>query len=90
MLTLFTKLSKQLGTMVKYESSKGRASFFYSYTTKIIAASYSVNARFEHGDAVIAVSLLKTGDHWKIIGLGVDSPACDSPAFFGAGAISPV
>jgi hypothetical protein len=88
--TLFAEWSKKLGKMVQYKGSKGRTSFFYSTTTKIIRGSYLVNAKFEHGDAVIAVSILKTGDQWKIIGLGVDSPVCDSPAFFGVRALSAV
>jgi hypothetical protein len=73
---LFNAFSAGLGKLLENELPVGSA--IVSVTAgegKVIAANYVVKARFEKGDAVIRVSLLKQDDQWRVQGFYIDSPA---------------
>jgi hypothetical protein len=71
---LFQKLSK-LGAMRSFDGVKGDSNV--SYTTndgKVISASYIANARFENGEARIAVHLVQLAGQWQFASFNVNSP----------------
>ena len=63
---LFEKLSK-LGTMRSVDVAKGDANVSYTNTDgKVTTASYIAKAKFENGEARIAVRLVQVSGQWQI------------------------
>ena len=63
---------RTLGPLKKYDGSKGDAnmSFFWPQG-KTITAAYVARAEFDHGTAMIKISLIKLSGGWKILGFNV-------------------
>jgi hypothetical protein len=73
---LFNALSAGLGKLLENEMPVGSATIsITSGEGKVIAANYAVKARFEKGDAIIRITLLKLDDRWRVHGFYIDSPA---------------
>ncbi len=71
---LFNKLSK-LGALRSFGDVKGESNV--SYTTqngKVITASYTATAKFENGDAHIAIRLIQVSGQWQFLLLNINSP----------------
>jgi hypothetical protein len=71
---LFEKLSK-LGAMRTFSDVKGDSNV--SYTThngKVTTASYTATAKFENGEAQIAIRLIQLSDQWQFLLFNVNSP----------------
>lgn len=69
----FRKFSA-LGNLVLYRGSKGESKISITPKTgKIVTAKYEASAKFEHGDAMIDVSLVQRGGRWQVLGLFVKS-----------------
>ncbi|MGZ4981921.1 MAG: hypothetical protein ACXWAB_10795 [Methylobacter sp.] len=71
---LFQKLSK-LGAMRSFGDVKGDANI--SYTTqngKVTTASYVATAKFENGEARIAIRLIQLSGQWQFLLLNFNSP----------------
>ena len=71
---LFQKLSK-LGAMRSFDEVKGDSNV--SYTTrdgKVTTASYIATAKFENGEARIAVRLIQLSGQWQFLLFNVNSP----------------
>jgi hypothetical protein len=63
---------RMLGPLKKYDGSKGDAHIEYFWPRgKTITAVYVARAEFDHGSAMIKLSLIKTDGVWKILGLNV-------------------
>lgn len=71
---LFRKLSG-LGALTRFGKVEGSSNI--SYTTengKVITASYTAQAKFEHGKAQLRIRLIQRAGEWRILGFWVDSP----------------
>jgi len=69
----FRKFSA-LGNLVAYRGSKGESKISITPKTgKLVTANYEASARFEHGDALIDVSLVQRGGRWQVLGFFVKS-----------------
>lgn len=69
---LFDAFSR-LGSLVEYEGAKGDANMSYmTGTGSVVSASYVAKARFQNGDAVFRIVLLKRDGHWMIHNFRVD------------------
>lgn len=71
---LFQKLSS-LGSLRKYQGSKGQATFSYtSQDGKVISASYVAKADFAKGEAEINLKLIQHNGSWQVLSFYVNSP----------------
>lgn len=72
---LFQKLSK-LGALKSLGDVKGDANIFFTTKSgRVITAAYVISAKFENGDARIAVRLLQSpSGQWQFLLLNVNSP----------------
>jgi hypothetical protein len=71
---LFQKLSG-LGALTHYNGSKGTSNIFFDTRKgKIITATYTANATFEHGDAQFSLKLIQHDGQWHYLGFYVNSP----------------
>jgi hypothetical protein len=67
----FSQFSR-LGRMLNYEGSSGDSKMFYSTSAgNTITAQYAAKARFENGEAMFQLSLVKRGQQWQVIRLNV-------------------
>jgi hypothetical protein len=76
---------RELGLMTRYGGAKGDS--YMNLTTqsgKRITAGYAADCDFEHGRALIRISLIKHDDQWSIVGFRVipEKPSVASPAHF--------
>ena len=63
---------RMLGPLKKYDGSKGDAHIGYYWPRgKTVTAVYVARAEFDHGSAMIKLSLVKNAGVWKILGLNV-------------------
>jgi hypothetical protein len=63
---------RMLGPLKKYDGSRGDAHIGYFWPQgKTITAVYVARAEFDHGSAMIKLTLIKTDGVWKILGLNV-------------------
>lgn len=61
-----------LGHLAKYEGSQGESNMaFFSGSGSSISASYTARARFENGEAIFRIALVKRDGQWLIRGLNV-------------------
>lgn len=73
---LFSALAIGLGKVIETDVPVGGS--LVSVTSaqgKVISANYTMKARFEKGDAVIRIALLKVDEQWRVHGFNVDSAA---------------
>jgi len=73
---LFNALAIGLGKVVETDVPVGGS--LVSVTAgegKVVSANYTVKARFEKGEAIIRIALLKLEQQWWVHGFNVDSPA---------------
>lgn len=68
--TLFEK-GLRLGSLVSFEQPIGRAIRSYTTAGSFVAAVYDTKAKFQNGDAVLKLVLVKVGEHWMVNGFGV-------------------
>jgi hypothetical protein len=62
---------RTLGPLKKYDGSKGEANINIGPHGKTISANYVARADFDHGSAMIKLSLIKSDGAWKILGFRV-------------------
>jgi hypothetical protein len=68
--------SPVLGHVQKYEPAQGQAIISAtSQMGRMISGQYVAKVKFEKGDAIITLGLIKHGDQWQILSFNVDSPA---------------
>ena len=71
---LFKKLSA-LGAMQSFSGVKGDSQVFYNAgKDKVTTASYVADAKFENGEAHIAVRLIMVNERWQFLLFNVNSP----------------
>jgi hypothetical protein len=71
---------RMLGPLKKYDGSKGDAHIGYFWPRgKTITAVYVARVEFDHGSAMIKLSLVKTDGVWKILGLNVVPDSFPNP-----------
>ena len=63
---------RTLGSMRKYDGSKGDSNVYFNFPRgKTITAVYVARVEFDHGTAMIKISLIKLDNGWKILGFNV-------------------
>ena len=71
---------RMLGPLKKYDGSKGDAHINYSWPSgKTVTAVYVARAEFDHGAAMIKLSLIRTNGVWKILGIYVAPDSFPNP-----------
>lgn len=71
---LFQKLSA-LGALKHYSGAKGTSNIFFDTKKgKLITATYTADATFEHGDAHFSLKLIQHDGQWQYLGFYVNSP----------------
>ena len=61
-----------LGHLTRYEGSQGEANMaFLSGAGSSVSASYTAKARFENGEAVFRIALVKRDGNWLIQGFNI-------------------
>ncbi len=74
------RLFSRFGGLQKCEPTQGQAIMSATpQTGKMTTAQYTAKATFQHGEAVIKLTLIKHGDQWQVAGFHVDSPAFVPP-----------
>ena len=72
-------LWRTLGPLKKYDGSKGDANVFFGPRGKSITAVYVARVEFDHGSAMIKLSLIKSDGAWKILGMTVTPDSFPNP-----------
>jgi hypothetical protein len=69
-----------LGRLQKCDPAQGQALMSATTQTgKMISAQYNAKAKFEKGEAVVKLGLIKHGDQWQVLSFHVDSAALVPP-----------
>lgn len=73
---LFNAFATGLGALVEIEAPQGTSTISVNAGEgTVTSAQYAYRARFEKGDAIIRIFLLKIDGEWLVHGFNVDSPA---------------
>lgn len=67
MTSLYDKLSR-LGAIVSFEQPKGQALMMYNTAGNSETAAYTIKAKFQNGDALLKLALVKVDGRWMING----------------------
>ena len=71
--SLFAAFAR-IGPLVEYQGAMGEANMFYAVGAgSTVSASYVAKARFQNGDAIFRIALLKRDGHWLIQNFHVDT-----------------
>jgi len=71
---LFQKLSK-LGAMRNFDDVRGNATVSYTIRHgRVVTATYTGNAKFEHGRGYVIVRLIRQSGQWEFLLFQVDAP----------------
>jgi hypothetical protein len=75
---LFDRLS-QFGPLVEYQGATGQATMsYFSGSGSMVSASYDAKARFQNGNAIFQIVLMKRDGRWLIHNFHVDpAPAAE-------------
>lgn len=69
------RLFSTLGAMRSFGGVKGEATMLYTpQQGEVITAYYVADARFENGDAHLAVRLIRRSEQWRFVLFNVNSP----------------
>src|SRR5258706_6334820 len=78
--SLFAAFAR-IGPLVEYQGAMGEANMFYAVGAgSTVSASYVAKARFQNGDAIFRIALLKRNGHWLIQNFHVDTQPNSRPA----------
>jgi hypothetical protein len=69
---LMSAAQRALGAMREYRDSKGQSLMAMTNARSTVSARYVAAARFDRGDALFRVMLVKDGDAWMIEGFHID------------------
>lgn len=72
---LFNAARGTLGPLVEYRGSEGEATIWLDDLKTVVFAKYVVQCRFQKGDAVVQVFLIKQHNNWMIEGFHIRSSA---------------
>ncbi|MGH8445293.1 MAG: hypothetical protein ACREVL_08495 [Solimonas sp.] len=71
---MFHKLSG-LGALKSFDDIKGESqTFLNAGQPKVVGATYTANAKFDHGEAKVSIRLIRLGGEWRLQMLNIDSP----------------
>jgi hypothetical protein len=71
-LTLLFQSLSRFGKLFEYQGAIGNA--YLSYASATISAAYTAKAKFQNGDALFEIWLLKRNGRWMIYDFHVDVP----------------
>jgi hypothetical protein len=75
LIDLLFKKFVLLGAMKSFGDVKGDSNVFYSTQNgKVVTANYTATAKFENGDAQIAIRLIQTSGKWQLLLFNINSP----------------
>jgi hypothetical protein len=74
-LTALFGLFSRLGPLVSYEGATGEANMsYFTGTGGTVSATYVAKAKYQNGEAVIRIVLLKRDGQWMIQNFHLDAP----------------